>query len=1366
MNSKRPKKGGGFKKIFYLFVMAMLVFNFSIAPVLANGLSSSGSPESSECYGEPEDFSSAITNESDPVPAVNPAFGSSCDLDIALVIDSSDSMSEFLEQEKAAFSGFIDEFFLNTSAEVAVVDFDTDANVLTGFTSDVGVLKSAIDGVAAEYGDFTNWEAALIAAHGLFPGSEKPDLIVFVSDGNPNTYGDAVSQRPESDSLNHAVIAANSIKNDGIRIITLGMGVNVNAEKLKKISSEDAYYSFDFDALTGLVGDLCQIEPVINPGDIVINELMWPGSASSTPDEWIELKNTTAADIDLSGCQLTKNTGQEALIASIPDGGKILAGGYYLISKYDKNSSKINIDPDLVPDNSAFSLSNDKLGIKLYCGDSWNNGGILIDKAGDGGKPFAGDNNKPKKSMERTDIPGDGSLAENWCTARTQVNWDADAEELGTPGAANDCAGGENGDGKVTFCHIPGGNLENAQTITTGNPALIAAHRAHGDEEEACNGGITCTDADDDGFFAEGGDCGLADCDDVAVGINPDAQEVCGDGTDNNCDGQIDAPGCEIPACTDNDGDGYGLNCDLGLDCDDSDPAVNPGTTEICGDGIDNNCDGQINEGCLGVISGVKFIDLNLNGLKDMNEMALAGWQIELYELAVSSVIPIATATTTAEGYVFENLNSGDYAVKEIAQVGWVNTSGNPISKSLTPTSMMAEVNFGNYFSGIGSISGFKFNDLDSNGLWDEALEPALSGWGIELYSYAVSSTAPVLTVSTTPTTTTEFAGYLFDHLPFGDYEVREINQNGWMPTNAVSAQIITLSEAVPQVEFNFGNAQLSACVDNDGDGYDNCNIGDYGDDGKIIDCDDNNPQIFENCGGGQIFGTISGVKFNDLNLNAIWDTPDEASLGGWQIRLFSAADLINPIAVATTTDVAGYSFNNLALGDYAVMEVSQAGWVQTVPTTTDIITLTEANNSFELNFGDAQYSICTDADQDGYDNCSIGDYGDDGKAIDCNDGDLLVNPGTQEICADGIDNNCDGQIDEGGCFIPVCIDNDSDGYGAYCELGLDCDDTDATIHPGAAEIPYDNIDQNCDGTDLTDVDGDGYIDSSVGGGNDCNDNNAGVNPGASEVCGDGIDNNCDGNIDEGCNNGGSGGGGGGGGIPALYIHTERTDGVNTSSILVTWFTNKPATSRVVYGTSPVDPIGPWPDLGYQNSTAEDTNKVLFHSVNITGLMPGTTYYVRPISAASPEVYGMELKAATAGEPSAATPETPPISSITPTPPVNEPGSGEQQSGINEQGGTVGAPAIPTEETPDEGIIGSGEQSAEGEVLGEKVAFNDGEVQAQEDEDNDNEEEKESSCFADWWWLVLLLVLVIAYLAYENYNKKEGKSGEQMKKNE
>jgi len=111
-----------------------------------------------------------------------------------------------------------------------------------------------------------------------------------------------------------------------------------------------------------------------------------------------------------------------------------------------------------------------------------------------------------------------------------------------------------------------------------------------------------CTDNDGDGFFIEGGVCGLVDCNDADFSINSSAAEICDDNIDNNCNGTIDcqdsscATASNCLTCTDKDGDGYAIdggNCGP-IDCNDLDLAVQPGATENCIDGLDNDCDGLI----------------------------------------------------------------------------------------------------------------------------------------------------------------------------------------------------------------------------------------------------------------------------------------------------------------------------------------------------------------------------------------------------------------------------------------------------------------------------------------------------------------------------------------------------------------------------------------------------------------------------------------------------------------------------------------------------------------------------------------------------------------------------------------------------
>jgi hypothetical protein len=166
-------------------------------------------------------------------------------------------------------------------------------------------------------------------------------------------------------------------------------------------------------------------------------------------------------------------------------------------------------------------------------------------------------------------------------------------------------------------------------------------------------------------------------------------------------------------------------------------------------------------------------------------------------------------------------------------------------------------------------------------------------------------------------------------------------------------------------------------------------------------------------------------------------------------------------------------------------------------------------------------------------------------NASDCNDSTSSISPAAWESC-DGVDNNCNGSTDE-GVGSTWYRDADGDGYGnsaqptescsqpgGYVSNASDCNDSSASIRPGAAEL-CDGVDNNCNGTwdepatftYYRDADADGYGSwnqsiqacSQPGGyvsnASDCNDSNAGIRPGATEVC-DGVDNNCSGGADEG----------------------------------------------------------------------------------------------------------------------------------------------------------------------------------------------------------------------------------------------------------
>jgi len=176
------------------------------------------------------------------------------------------------------------------------------------------------------------------------------------------------------------------------------------------------------------------------------------------------------------------------------------------------------------------------------------------------------------------------------------------------------------------------------------------------------------------------------------------------------------------------------------------------------------------------------------------------------------------------------------------------------------------------------------------------------------------------------------------------------------------------------------------------------------------------------------------------------------------------------------------------------------------------------------------------DADKDGHT-----------ALTDCNDQDASIHPNAEEVC-DGIDNNCDMQVDE-GVSMTLYADIDGDTFGdpdasdnlceeaeGYVADNTDCDDDNDTIYPDAPEL-CDELDNDCDTEVDEDLDQTYYRDQDedtygnaddtvvdcappegyVADNTDCADDDDTIHPNANEICDDEIDQDCDG-FDAQCN--------------------------------------------------------------------------------------------------------------------------------------------------------------------------------------------------------------------------------------------------------
>ena len=323
-------------------------------------------------------------------------------------------------------------------------------------------------------------------------------------------------------------------------------------------------------------------------GDLVITEVMVnPKWVSDRYGEWIEVYNASGRTVYLDG--IVVDSGDDGDVLEPDEPFALEPGAYAVLGREADPTRNGGVDVDIeIPD---ISLANESDGVALIADGveldsvSWDDGATMPDEQG------------ASLTLDPTfldaaanDDPG------AWCAA--PETWGL-GRDSGSPGAANPLC--------PTVDHDGDGYAEDDGDCDDEDPAISpgAAENWYDGVDQDCDGWDD-DDADYDGFAADF--AGGADCDDTRADVNPDQPEVCGD-ADEDCNGLVDDddPGVTDPSTwfRDSDGDGYGdpddavSRCEQppgyvanAEDCLDSDAAVSPDGTEICGNGVDDDCDG------------------------------------------------------------------------------------------------------------------------------------------------------------------------------------------------------------------------------------------------------------------------------------------------------------------------------------------------------------------------------------------------------------------------------------------------------------------------------------------------------------------------------------------------------------------------------------------------------------------------------------------------------------------------------------------------------------------------------------------------------------------------------------------------------
>ncbi len=688
-------------------------------------------------------------------------------------------------------------------------------------------------------------------------------------------------------------------------------------------------------------------------------------------------------------------------------------------------------------------------------------------------------------------------------------------------------------------------------------------------------------DADQDGFGVAGDArclCTKAalytasvagDCDDQRPEARPGASEVCADARDDDCDGQTDEAGCE--GCTryyrDKDRDGYGVASQyqclsgpsgdyLGLvagDCDDQDPAVNPGATEVC-DGKDNDCDGNGDAaGSVGCTTFFKDADGDGYGLAaDARCLCAAAPPYHAARAgdcddALSSVHPGAVESCNGRdddcnGMTDEQGATGCTLWYRDADGDGYGTPGD--QKCLCAASAP-------YTSLVGSDCD------DANAAVKPGADESCNGADDDCDGSTDGEGADGCTWYYRDNDGDEYGGLAKRCLcarvaPFTATETGDCNDEdaGVFPGGAEvcdgkdnDCDGTTDGEDLPGCVLFYKDA------DRDGFGVSSdfqclCSAAAPYDTTRPGDCNDANASINA--------GATEACDGLDEDCDGVTD--EEGASGCTSYHRDWDGDGYGSEVTRCLCAPSGKYTATLG-GDCNDVSPSVHPDAQEKCNGTD----DDCDGEMDEEGATGCVTYYEDADRDGYGSlaasrclCKASGTFTATTSGDCDDQDAARNPGAQEQC-NHLDDNCNGQTDEEGataCTV-YFYDLDNDQYGGndfrcLCAaaglyralVGGDCNDAAANVNPETPET-CNGDDDNCDGIAdpegsigcgplYKDMDGDGYglagdfkcfcvpvgvYRSTLG--TDCNDQDPGAHPDAEELCANGKDDNCNDQTDE-----------------------------------------------------------------------------------------------------------------------------------------------------------------------------------------------------------------------------------------------------------